>query len=89
MTTSEDERRYVEAILAHLAEDRGEPVRARQLARALGVSRGELGAFRRAYRALRDSGRLVLGTGRASILPGPSGEVIGRIERHEKGFAFV
>ena len=80
---------YKDAILKFLAERKGRRIRVRKLARQMGIPDGEYGDFRWAYKALRDSGRLMLGSKSALTLPSPAATLVGRFVKNQRGFGFV
>jgi len=82
-------QRYVDAILKYLADRSYQPVKTRQLARLMGISDEQYGAFREAVKNLRDSGRIVMGERNALMLPAPSKRIIGTYRAHRRGFGFV
>ncbi|MFQ5429090.1 MAG: ribonuclease R [Phycisphaerae bacterium] len=81
--------RFSERILKYLGKPGYEPVRARKLARSLGIAEAEYGDFHEAVDALRRVGRVVLGTHNALMLPHPPGEVTGTYRANPRGFGFV
>jgi len=81
--------RYVEAILKYMADREYQPLKPRQLARWMGVSREDYGTFRAAVKSLRDSGHVVLGGADVLMLPEMPGRVVGFFRQNPKGFGFV
>ena len=77
-----------ERIIRFLSEDYGRPVRARELAKLMGVPESEYRAFRTALRELRSQGRLVrLKRGRLAP-PDPLNLVIGTVVMRRGGHLF-
>lgn len=83
-------RDYRKAILGLLEgeEDPGPP-RARRLARLLEVPHDEYGAFRRAWKELREEGRLASRSSAARKDDAPRGRVEGRLRLNPRGYGFV
>lgn len=81
--------RITERILRFVQAKDYQPQKVEQLARALGVGRDEHGAFHDACKALMKTGRIVLGSGRAVMLPAVPGKVIGTFRGNRRGFGFV
>jgi ribonuclease R len=81
--------RYTQAILDFLSSRDGQPLKPRQLARQMGIGESEYGSFREAVKRLRDSGRIVLGSGNALTLPAMGKEMVGKFRSHPRGFGFV
>ncbi|MCH7526767.1 MAG: ribonuclease R, partial [Planctomycetes bacterium] len=81
--------RYSEGILKHLADSGYRPQKLRQLARAMGIAEAEYGDFRDAIKALRQTGRVVLGGRNALMLPEPAREIVGHFRANPRGFGFV
>ncbi|MCY2928572.1 MAG: ribonuclease R [Planctomycetota bacterium] len=81
--------RYVQIILKYLAEQEGKGVKPKHLARQIGVTDEEYGAFRESVKALRDAGRVVMGAGDSMTLPAMSNRVTGTFRANRKGFGFV
>ena len=71
--------RYVQTILKYLAEQEGKGVKPKHLARQIGVTDEEYGAFRESVKALRDAGRVVMGAGDAMTLPAMSSRVVATV----------
>jgi ribonuclease R len=82
-------KRYVDAIVKFLASRGYQPLKPRQLARQMGVSDADFGAFRDAVKRLRDDGRIVLGEKNALTLPQMSGQILGVYRGNPRGFGFV
>ena len=81
--------RYVEAILKYLAGGDYQPLKPRQVARSMGISQADYGAFREAVKQLRDSGRIVLGDRDALMLPPIPKRLVGFFRANRKGFGFI
>ncbi|MCY2925465.1 MAG: hypothetical protein NT031_08505, partial [Planctomycetota bacterium] len=81
--------RYVQIILKYLAEQEGKGVKPKHLARQIGITDEEYGAFRVSVKALRDAGRVIMGAGDAMTLPAMSNRVTGTFRANRKGFGFV
>jgi len=82
-------KRFSERILQFLSDPDYEPMKARKLARALGIADAEHGDFHDAVDALRRVGRVVLGTSNAVMLPHTPGQVVGTYRANPRGFGFV
>ncbi len=82
-------RRFSERILQFVSNPDYEPMKARKLARALGIAEAEHGDFHDAVDALRRVGRVVLGTSNAVMLPHTPGQVVGTYRANPRGFGFV
>jgi len=80
---------YSDAILKYLAGRGYRPLKQHQLARLLGVAAEQYGSFRDAVKALRDSGRIVLGAGNALTLPNLPDRVVGVFRQNQRGFGFI
>jgi len=81
--------RYLEAIIKCLSDRNYQPLKARQLARRIGVVDEEYPAFRNAVKVLHDAGRVVLGGKNALTLPTMGQEVVGTYRANPRGFGFV
>ena len=81
--------RLTERILKFVARSEYRPRQARALARAMGIAEDEYGDFHDSVKALTKSGRVVLGTSNALVLPQPDGEVFGCYRANPRGFGFV
>ena len=79
---------YAKAILTYLSKtrDASSTLKPRQLARQLGVDDEQYSTFREAVKALRDSGRIVLGAHNAITLPSVGSQVVGYYRPNPKGF---
>jgi ribonuclease R len=86
---STDYKSAIAAFLARREGTDGTRPKARHLARMMGIGEAEYGDFREAYKALRDSGRLLIGASAALTLPRGRETVLGRFQAHPKGFGFV
>ncbi|MCG8408329.1 MAG: ribonuclease R [Phycisphaerales bacterium] len=82
-------KRFSERILGILQKPGYTPMKARKLARSLGIAEAEYGDFHDAVDALRRVGRVVLGTNNAIMLPYPPGQVVGTYRSNPRGFGFV
>lgn len=76
-------------ILAGLREAGAGPTHPQELASRLGLGRRQYGEFRKALDELHRDGRLVIGEDKAIHLPTPGGLIVGRFQRHPRGFGFV
>ncbi len=82
-------QRITERILKFVQAKDYQPRKVEQLALALGIGRDEHGAFHDACKALMKTGRIVLGSGQAVMLPAIPGKVIGTFRGNRRGFGFV
>lgn len=78
-----------DAILGHIARKSYKPVKARTLARQLGVGKSEFGRFRDLLRELLREGRIQLGKDQVIRAVEPHGTVVGIFRRTSGGFGFV
>jgi ribonuclease R len=78
-----------ERIIRLLKQADYTPVKAGQLARALGVSSEDYPQFKLAFEELRRAGHVVIGGGSLVGLPPMSGQVTGTFRGSAKGFGFV
>ena len=76
-------------ILEHVAKSDYRPVKARALARQMGIADREYGDFRQAIKALHLAGRLVLGRANAVLLPEAGNQVTGKYRANPRGFGFI
>ncbi|GMU22382.1 MAG: ribonuclease R [Phycisphaerae bacterium] len=76
-------------ILTHLGKKDYRPVRARRLARAMGIDEEEYDSFRTAVKELMRAGRVILGGGNSIALPTGRQTIIGTFRGHVRGFGFV
>jgi ribonuclease R len=81
--------KYADAILKYLADQEGQALKPRQLARQMGVADEDYGSFREAVKELRDAGRIVMGAQNALMLPEMGKQVTGTFRQNPKGFGFV
>ncbi|MCH8966772.1 MAG: RNB domain-containing ribonuclease, partial [Planctomycetes bacterium] len=81
--------RLAERILKFFQADAYQPKQVAQLARAMGIGQDEQGDFHDACKALMKTGRIVLGSGAALMLPPMPGKVIGSFRGNRRGFGFV
>jgi len=65
------------------------PLKTRQLAAALDVSKQNYSQFKTAVEQLRNSGRVIIASNNLVTLPYPSGRIIGKFRANQKGFGFV
>ena len=93
MKKSRDQRTIsdllIDRILGFVQATGYRPQRLPEVALALGVSDEEQGDFHAACRALMRTGRVVLGSGDALMLPEPAGKITGTYRANPKGFGFV
>ncbi|MFQ5411636.1 MAG: ribonuclease R [Phycisphaerae bacterium] len=82
-------KRFSERIIEFLRKPGYEPMKARKLARAIGIAEAEYGDFHDAVDALRRVGRVVLGTNNAVMLPHIPGRLVGTYRANPRGFGFV
>ena len=80
---------FAERILRFIQAKGYKPQRLHELGRAIGVGEDELGDFHAACKALMKSGRIVLGSQNALMLPAPPGRIIGTFRGNPRGFGFV
>jgi len=81
--------RLTERILRFVASEEYHPRQERALARAMGIAEDEYGDFHDAVKALRKSGRVVMGARSALMLPEPGGTIFGKFRANPRGFGFV
>ncbi len=86
---SRESSAWQQAILSYIAAHPDHPLKARALARELEITGSDYTRFREVVRSLLDSGKLVLGAGRALRLPAQSGMVTGVFRANPRGFGFV
>lgn len=82
-------KHFSERIIEFLGEPQYRPMRARKLARAMGIAEAHRGDFHDAVDALRRSGRVVIGSNNAIMLPRRSGQIVGTFRGNPRGFGFV
>lgn len=82
-------RVFAERILRFMQGKGYEPRRMEDLADALGIGEEEQGDFHSACRALMRTGRVVLGSGSALMLPAPPAKLTGSFRANPRGFGFV
>ncbi len=82
-------KRFSERIIEFLRKPGYEPMKARKLARAIGIAEAQYGDFHDAVDALRRVGRVVLGTNNAVMLPPTPGKLVGTYRANPRGFGFV
>ena len=78
-----------ETILDYLRTEAGRPLRARELAHALGVKREELAAFRTLLREMESEGALYRVQRQRYAAPARINLVVGRVRATRRGAAFV
>ncbi len=78
-----------QSVLDYIAAHPDRPLKARALAREIGVADENYADYRDAVREMIAEGRLTLGPGRALLLPATRGEIVGVFRRHRLGFGFV
>lgn len=78
-----------DALLRAIRTHAGPPATARDLARALAISREAQATFKRQLKALAASGALTVVGGNRYALPERVHDVTGRLHGHPSGFAFV
>lgn len=76
-------------LLALVSRSTYQPVKAKALARKLGLTTAQYGDFRSLLRELIKQGRLELGKNQAIRAAAPHGTVTGIFRKNEKGFGFV
>ncbi|MFQ5490592.1 MAG: ribonuclease R [Phycisphaerae bacterium] len=81
--------KFGDRIVRHLGRSGYRPVELERLAREMGIGQDEYGDFRRAARALMKSGRVVLGSASAVMLPQTTGTITGTFRANPRGFGFV
>lgn len=80
---------FRKSILQYIADHPDRPLRARALARALGVADEDYAAYREAVRDLLDEGGLALGRGRTLTIPEQRGGSVGVFHATRHGYGFV
>jgi len=80
---------FTERILRFVQARGYQPKALSALALAMNIAEDELGDFHSACKALMRSGRVVLGSGQAVMLPQPSGRIVGTYRANPRGFGFV
>ncbi len=80
---------FAERILRFVQAKGYRPQKVHELAQALGVGKDEQGDFHAACKALMKTGRVVLGSRNALMLPEPPGKLVGTYRGNERGFGFV
>jgi ribonuclease R len=76
-------------ILAALARKNYQPLKAKALARKIGVAEDEYAAFRKALRELLEQGRAQIGKNHTVRPAPPHGTLVGVFRRTEKGVGYV
>jgi len=80
---------YAERILRFVQARGYKPQKLHELAQAMGIGEDEQGDFHAACKALMKTGRIVLGSENALMLPGPPGKIVGTFRGNRRGFGFV
>jgi len=80
---------FAERILRFMQAKGYRPQRIQELAQAMGIGEDEQGDFHAACKALMKTGRVVLGSSSALLLPQPPGTMIGVYRANPRGFGFV
>ncbi|HEY3242454.1 MAG TPA: ribonuclease R [Phycisphaerae bacterium] len=83
------QERLTERIISYMSSRRYRPQKVRALARTLGIADEEYGDFHDAVKALMHSGRVVMGSASALLLPEPTGAIVGKFRLNQRGFGFV
>ncbi|MFO0838100.1 MAG: VacB/RNase II family 3'-5' exoribonuclease [Phycisphaerae bacterium] len=78
-----------QATIQYIADHPDRPLKARALARELGVAGPDYADFRALLRQMLGEGALTLGPGRALVLPINKGLITGIFRAHRRGFGFV
>ena len=81
--------RFIKQIVGHVGRKGYQPVKVRQLARALGVRDKDYGAFRAAVRRLQADGRIMEGAGKTLLAPSAGNRVVGVYRANPRGFGFI
>jgi len=82
-------RAFAERVLRFVQAKGYKPQQLKELARAMGIGEDEHGDFHGACKALMRSGRVVLGSQNALMLPPPAGKVTGTFRGNPRGFGFI
>jgi ribonuclease R len=80
---------FAERILKFVQAKGYKPQAVEELARAMRIGEAEWGDFHDACKALMKSGRIVIGTRNAVMLPQPPGRIIGTFRANPRGFGFI
>ena len=80
---------FAERILRFIQTRGYEPQKLHELAQAMGIGQNEQGDFHAACKALMKTGRIVLGSENALMLPGPPAKIVGTFRGNRRGFGFV
>lgn len=78
-----------EAVQQYIADPKNRPLKAKPLARTLGVPTEAYPAFREALREMLRQGLLALGPGRTVVSIRRAGEVLGTFRANRRGFGFI
>ncbi|MCA9255368.1 MAG: ribonuclease R [Phycisphaerales bacterium] len=82
-------KHFSERIIEFLGDPDYRPMQKKKLAHAMGVAAAHRGDFHDAVDALRRSGRVVIGSNNAVMLPQRSGQIVGTFRGNPRGFGFV
>ena len=80
---------FAERIFRFVQAKEYRPQRLNDLARAMGIGEDEQGDFHAACKALMKTGRIVMGSQSALMLPAPPGKIVGTFRGNARGFGFV
>ncbi len=80
---------FAERILEFVRAKGYRPKQASELAEAMGIGEDEQGDFHAACKALMKTGRMVLGSRNALVLPEPRGTIVGTYRGNVRGFGFI
>ena len=80
---------FAERILRFMQAKDYRPRQVEDLAEAMGVGEEEQGDFHDACRALMRTGRILLGSGSALVLPAPPSRLTGSFRANSRGFGFI
>ncbi|HWL95464.1 MAG TPA: ribonuclease R [Phycisphaerae bacterium] len=82
-------KRFSDRILDFIKQPAYEPMRTKNLARAMGIAQAEMSDFHDAVDALRRLGRVVIGSSSAVNLPRSASQMVGVYRGNPRGFGFV
>ena len=80
---------FAERILKFVQAKGYKPQQVHELAEAMGIGEDEHGDFHAACKALMKTGRIVLGSRNALMLPPPPGKIVGTFRGNPRGFGFI
>ena len=80
---------FAERILSFVQAKGYRPQQLHELAEAMGLGEDEQGDFHAACKALMKTGRVVLGSSNALMLPAPAGTISGTYRGNVRGFGFI